>query len=250
MPAKPSFRILLLALSLLGATACVNVKAPPRTALDASHSADLNRQLESLIRSGESATNLSAFAQVTLRAGGHKELFDAALLARAPNQVLIQILDELGQERARFVADGTWVLFYDAQKNRYTRLPQTEESLRKTLRLPVSVEALLARLFMRVPSGPVLQWTSDEGSALPLYLAQRQSDRVGLSPEQSRLLSYEAFTSAGKLEYRVDYRMPEMLWSFKHPAAQLSLSFQSFDTEKPVPTERFDTRPPQDAVPE
>ncbi|MFO1464498.1 MAG: hypothetical protein U1F66_12060 [bacterium] len=241
-------RLLGLTAALLLTAACA--KTPPQSAVDAARAAQLDQALAAFSRRQDKAGPLSAYAQVTLRAGGRKELFDAALLAIPPSRLLIQILDDLGQERARFVADGSWVLFYDAQKNRYSRLPQDAESLRKTLKLPVSVEDLIARLLQQVPPGGSLGWNEVASAAGGSYRALRSGDRVLWAQDPPRLIAYEALSPSGKLQYRVDYQAQEMSWSFRRPKAELTLRFQSFERARPVPEGRFDTEPPPDAIPE
>jgi len=245
MPSKPSFRRTLLLLPLLSILSCA--KVAPHTALDAASSAPLDRDLTRLEQEVQSRNTLTAFAQATLQVGGRKELFDAALLVRAPDQLFIQILDELGQERAHLVADGTGVIFWDAQKNQERRFSQDPEALKKALRLPLSVEDLIAQLLMRFPSAKTLHWEAPSlapGSGKN-YLAWREDDAVGITEDPLRLLFYEARSPSGNRRYRVDYRMPEIVWTFTRPSAVLTLRFQSYDLEKPVSAERFRLDSPQ-----
>lgn len=226
-------------------------KTPPRSALDAAISANLQRQLEALSREREQIPGISAFAQVKLSAGGRSELFDAALLARPPDKLYLQILDDLGQERARVVADGAQVLFFDAQENRYEQFPQNSEALKKTLKLPLSVEELIDRLLARLPPQNTAQWSAtkeNEDHDLH-YWVRRDQDRLGLQATPLRLSVYEALSAKGQWKYRVSYGENAMLWTFRRPKAKLSLSFQSIDLQKTPPETRFDTSAPEGAIP-
>jgi len=241
-----NFSLLALCTALL---ACA--KAPPRTALDAATSAGLQQELDAYARRRAELPGLSAFVQVKLSAGGKSELFDAALLARPPDKLFLQILDDLGQERARVVADGASVLFFDAQENRYERLPQDGEALKKTLRLPLSVEELIDRLLKRLPPQAAARWeaTGDKDNTEIRYWVRRGGDILGLDSPPLELASYEAVGSSGKWSYRIEYGPKVMQWKFRRPKVQLTLSFQDLDTAKAPPVSRFDTEPPPGAVP-
>lgn len=226
-------------------------KTPPRSALDASTSATLQRELDAFAARQAELPGLSAFVQVKLSAGGKSELFDAALLARPPDKLFLQILDDLGQERARVVADGAQVLFFDAQENRYERIPQDGEALKKTLRLPLSVEELIDRLLKRLPPEAAAGWEAPAKQDPPgvRYWVRRSGDRLGLGAAPLDLASYEAISPSGKWSYRIDYGPNAMQWTFRRPKARLSLSFQDLDTAKAPPDSRFDTEPPPGAAP-
>ncbi|MDL1871927.1 hypothetical protein FBR05_06950 [Deltaproteobacteria bacterium PRO3] len=241
-----SFSLLALFAALL---ACA--KAPPRTALDAATSAGLQQELDAYARRRAELPGLSAFVQVKLSAGGKNELFDAALLASPPDKLYLQILDDLGQERARVVADGAQVLFFDAQENRYERIPQDGEALKKTLRLPLSVEELIDRLLKRLPPQAEARWeaANDKHNTEIRYWVRRGGDRLGLGAAPLDLASYEAISPSGKWSYRIDYGPNAMQWTFRRPKARLSLSFQDLDTAKAPPDSRFDTEPPPGAAP-
>lgn len=249
-PLRRYFHKNFLLLALLAALlACA--KAPPRTALDAATSAGLQQELDAYARRRAELPGLSAFVQVKLSAGGKSELFDAALLARPPDKLFLQILDDLGQERARVVADGASVLFFDAQENRYERIPQDGEALKKTLRLPLSVEELIDRLLKRLPPQAEARWEAANGKNMPeiRYWVRRGGDLLGLVAPPLDLASYEALNPSGKWSYRIDYGPNAMQWTFRRPKARLSLSFQDLDTAKAPPDSRFDTEPPPGAAP-
>ena len=227
-------------------------KQAPRTALDASQSAPLQKELDALARGRARIPSLSAFVQVKLSAGGRSELFDAALLAKPPDKLLLQILDDLGQERARFVADGTRVLFFDAQENHYQHFDQDGEALKKTLKLPLSVDDLIDRLIGRLPVEEVTRWekaVAADGPD-PVYWAWRKNDRLGLTQAPLRLKDYEALTSSKNWSYRVRYLEDQMQWSFRRPKMRLTLIFQEFDLAKEIPDGRFNTQPPAGARPQ
>ena len=236
-----------LLLLCLGLIACV--KAAPRTAANPEVLPKLEAELAEFARWRDGIPALSGFVQVKIEAGSHRELFDAALLAKPPNLLYLQILDDLGQERARLVADGTRVLFYDAQENQYELWPQNAAALKKTLRLPLSVEELIARLLMQVPKEQVLRWEkADKESPLEVaFWGEQKNARLGFTENPLRLAVFEGLGASGKELYRVEYQIPEMRWSFRKPKIRLTLNFKTVDIEKKLPDDRFDTDPPTGA---
>src|SRR5205809_7860788 len=97
---KPSFwlRLLLLILSLC-MFSCV--KAPPKTSLDAAGRERAEKILSALKQASQKFQGLKAYAQVRVQGGGRLETFDAAILINPPRQLRVEILDDLGQTRAR-----------------------------------------------------------------------------------------------------------------------------------------------------
>src|SRR5262249_36128226 len=112
---------LILVLLCLGAAGCA--KVVPRSAANPEQSEKVERELAAFARGREEIPALSAYMKVKSGARSRRELFDVAVLAKPPNRLYLQFLDDLGQERFRVVADGREVLFYDAPHHTYQLLP-------------------------------------------------------------------------------------------------------------------------------
>ncbi|HCU23443.1 MAG TPA: hypothetical protein DF383_00360 [Deltaproteobacteria bacterium] len=235
---KKNLRSLLILLLLFSFFGCV--KAPPRTALDAEQSRSIAERLKNLPQD----SSLSAFVQVKVQGGGRSEIFDAALLVLPPNRLLIQILDELGQERLKVVADGSQVLFYDATEAMYSLFPQKPEALKKTLRLPIEIEALVDRLLRRLPPSSIL--SVEAADAENCSWVQRENDRLCL--EEKSLRVFEAKLPQEKWTYRVNYQWPQVEVKFRRPKIDLVMEFKDIDRSRRLLAANFDTTPPPGAV--
>src|SRR5262249_14085607 len=194
---------------------------------------------------------LSAYMKVKSGARSRRELFDVAVLAKPPNRLYLQFLDDLGQERFRVVADGREVLFYDARDHTYQLLRQDDAALQKTLRIPVSVEELIDRLLLRIPARIV---ASVQSPAPPNRWGvsdwvQRDGDLLGMGGVPLSLVYYESQDGRGRGKYRVIYHSGGMEWSFHNPSLGLQNDFQDINTERRIDDRRFDTRPPVAATP-
>ncbi len=87
---------------------------------------------------------LSAYSQVRIERKGKAEFFDAAFKIIAPNQLTLKMLDDLGEVRLSLVADGDQITYQSGDE--YQQIPQNEDSLKKTLHLPLTVEEFVRRM--------------------------------------------------------------------------------------------------------
>lgn len=184
------FPFLILAVFL---SACA--KAPPKTAA-----------VVSLPR----FQSLSSFVQVRVNAKGKMESFDAALLIRTPDKLRIEIMDDLGQVVSRIVANGSQVLWHRPVDQEYMLLPQDEKTLKKTLRLPLSIASFI--------QGMLLGDLPPEAKGYRVSY-QAQSSTRGAYPET-------------------------IVWEFTKPKATLHLVMLEPETQLPPEPEKFDTAPP------
>lgn len=90
--------------------------------------------------------SLSAWAEVDLSVKGRAESFQAALLAEGPDRLRIQILDDLGREKALLIANGRQVYWWNRREGGPQIYPQDPKVLRKTLKLPLGVQEFIAQL--------------------------------------------------------------------------------------------------------
>ncbi|HKX13394.1 MAG TPA: DUF4292 domain-containing protein, partial [bacterium] len=160
------------------------VKAPPRSAadrqaVDPAQARQLGLAVQEIAASQAKLDYLSAFAQVSVERGKQRRLFDAVLQVAAPNRLSLQVLNDLGQEVATVVADGETVYFHDNESGRTERFVQNGDALRKTLRLPLSVDDLVDRLLLRLADAPILQVERELSAAEPpLHWVMRQDDAL------------------------------------------------------------------------
>lgn len=246
-------------ISLLFLGACV--KAPPRSAadrqaVDPAQARQLDLAVQEITAAQAKLGYLSAFAQVSVERGKQRRLFDAVLQVAAPNRLSLQVLNDLGQEVARVVADGETVYFHENESGRTERFVQNGDALRKTLRLPLSVDDLVDRLLLRLPEDPVLQVERELPAAEPpLHWVMRQDDALQVDSQGPRLRLYEAKPAGRAWRYRVDYsdyfqvegrEFPQRIaWSFRKPSLQLTLKLQQIAFQPPASRDidsSFDTK--------
>jgi hypothetical protein len=256
-------RPILLALFFLAfVTACA--KAPPQTsssgagrqAVDPELAEKLGLAVREIAANQSGLDYLSAFAQVSVERGKQRRLFDAVLQVAKPNRLSLQVLNDLGQEIARVVADGETVYFHENESGRSERFAQNSDALRKTLRLPLSIDDLVDRLLLRLPDSPVLQVERELSAAeLPPHWITRQDDALRLDGRGPRLSLYESKPAGKSWRYRVDYsdytrvggrEFPQRIaWSFRKPSLNLTLKLQQIAFQPPASRDvesSFDTK--------
>lgn len=240
-------------------SACV--KAPPRSAadrqaVDPAQARQLGLVVQEIAASQAKLDYLSAFAQVSVERGKQRRLFDAVLQVAAPNRLSLQVLNDLGQEVATVVADGETVYFHENESGRTERFVQNEDALRKTLRLPLSIDDLVDRLLLRLADAPILQVERELSAAEPpLHWVVRQDDALQVDSQGPRLRLYEAKPASQAWRYRVDYsdyakvegrEFPQRIaWSFRKPSLQLTLKLQQIAFKPPASRDvgsSFDTK--------
>jgi hypothetical protein len=91
-------------------------------------------------------TQLSAYSQVRAERNGKTEFFDAAFKIVAPNQLYLNLLDDLGEVRLRLVADGIQITYQEGPTAPIQQISQDDESLKKILHLPLSIEEFVLRM--------------------------------------------------------------------------------------------------------
>jgi len=258
------FRYFLTALTLLPfLSACV--KATPQSAASAAKrqvvgaelAENLGASVQRIAHRQAEIEYLSAFAQVSVERGKQRRLFDAVLQVAPPNRLSLLVLNDLGQEMARVVADGETVYFHESESGKTQRFAQDQDALRKTLRLPLSIDDLVDRLLLRLPSSPILQVEQElSAGELPPYWVIRQEDNLRLSSSLPRLSLYEAKASGKSWRYRVDYSdyasvdgrdFPQRIdWNFRKPTLSLTLKLQQVAFSPPASRSvesSFDTSP-------
>lgn len=199
---NPQVKIqILLGLVLLGFFPACAKAPPPKTAQQA-------------LRRSTAFASLSSFVEVTVEARGKKQSFDAALVMKAPAQLRIEILDDLGQVISRLIADGSQVLWWQAEKDEYITLPQEPNTLKKTLKLPISIEEFIQGMLAGAPT---------------------------LVEKKYRVL-YVAGTDVTTYPARIE-------WEFLKPKARLLLTLQDPDTFNLPEARKFDTQAPAGARP-
>jgi outer membrane lipoprotein-sorting protein len=154
--------------------------------------------------------SLAGFAEVDLKTRGRSESFQAALLAQGPNRLRIQILDELGQERALLVANGHEVMWWDRREGIQKILPQDPQVLRKTLRLPLGLEEFVALL---------LNGTAPQQNATTTSSYQIETEEVEDTPEGPYPRQWT--------------------WTFRKPKATLSFVFSKLKLNPPLEAGKF-----------
>lgn len=239
------------------------VKTPPQSAaktgnrqvVEAAQAQTVQAKLQSFQDKQAGLGYLSAFAQVSIERGKQRRLFDAVIQAAPPNRISIQVLNDLGQEIARVIADGHEVYFQDKESGRSQIFAQDGESLRKTLRLPIRIEDLVDRLLLRLPNSPVLQVEQEINATTPTYWVLRQDDSLRFDGEATRLGLYESKPAGKSWNYRVEYSdykridgrdFPErIVWNFHKPSLKMNLKLQQIAFEPPSSRDvesSFDTK--------
>jgi len=230
------FRLLILSL-VLCLFACA--KAPPKVSLDALSRERAEHLLSALTQSSQQFKGLKAFAQVRVQSGGRVETFDAAVLINPPRQLRIEIMDDLGQTRARLIADGTQVHFEDLQRGTEDNFEQNDKALQKTLHLPIPIEEFIARMLLRIPEAAL---TGAEPARLML-----QNFDLDVEPQLPRLKAVKKIKGPGA--YQIAYGNyssspasaypQEIAWSFKNPKIDLRLSLKDLATDQSISPSKF-----------
>jgi outer membrane lipoprotein-sorting protein len=155
--------------------------------------------------------SLAGFAEVDIKARGRAESFQAALIAELPNRLRIQILDDLGQERAVLVANGREVMWWDRREGTQKILPQDPQALKKTLRLPIGLEEFVNALL------------------------------EGTKPQQKDTASsgYQVATEAVEDTPQGPYPR-QWTWTFRKPKATLSFLFSQLKLNTSLDARKFD----------
>jgi outer membrane lipoprotein-sorting protein len=195
--------------------------------------------------------SLSGFVQVSVEARGRRNSFDAAILLKAPDKLSIHILDDLGQERFRLIADGKEVLWFEHGDETYSHSPQEGDALQKALHLPLSIEEFIDRLLTHVPQGEVLQLAMGEASPDPVFEITRQGDHLSMLDDPPRLRGFQAFAEGRgkKKRYEVNYGdfenhdglpFPKSVrWTFRRPRARVEMYFRDVQLNPSLSEEKF-----------
>lgn len=155
--------------------------------------------------------SISGLAEVDIKARGRTESFQAAFLAKQPNRLRIQILDDLGQEQALLVANGQEVLWRNRKEGIQKILPQDAEVLKKTLRLPLGLEEFITRILGGIPT---------PGNSTGSSHYQIQTDDLEDGPGGPYPMYW--------------------IWSFRKPKATLSFHFSHVKLNAPLDEGKFD----------
>lgn len=224
--------------------------------MEPSTSQSVHQSLEVLRNQQTQHESLKGFGQVQIKAKGRTENFDAALLVQYPNKLLITVLDDLGQERFRLVANGEQVLWYEVGANDFSLVAQEEKSLQRALKLPLSVEEFISRLLGIFPEDTPLEYLKAEGNPSPRYEITRRQDRLEIGQEPIRLMRFTAFRSdkRKKLRYEITYDdfikvsgviFPKSIrLSFFKPKTEVLLYFNDLELNPDLSPAKFDTTPP------
>jgi len=214
-------------------------------------SPSVTQTLRTWEKTQENIQNLSGYAEVQVKGKGRLENFEAAILARAPNQLSITLLDDLGQQRFQLIADGRVVIWYEDNGSNFQRVPQEGQALKKALKLPLSVHEFIARLFLRLPQGPAetVMEKPSQGSTINFT-----RDAITLRESPLQLTQFEAFKGPKKRKssYRVIYGgfqnldpgllAKSLQFEIRKPKVQVRIDFQNLQSPQIIPQHRFDTR--------
>ncbi len=198
-------------------------KPPPSTESECTQAETLSEK----IREQNPFASLSAYVQVNLQVKKKTQSFDVALLLESPDKLHLEILDDLGQVHYRIIADGSQILWHDAQANRYTLLEQDEKALKKILKLPLTVTEFIQRMLLQIPEE---KKTKDKKF---LYCV-----RYG------NFTSLEFSNTPGTGNF-----FPQIMdWEFKKPKITMHLELSAVEINVPFSPEKFDTTPPPGAA--
>jgi outer membrane lipoprotein-sorting protein len=226
-------------------------KRPPQTPLSLEKRSQAEKLLEQLSHQNK-LHSLSAFVQVKLQIKGKNESFDAAILMSLPNKLRIEVLDDLGQVSSRIVADGSHVLYVDANAGEYALLDQETQALKKILHLPLSVEEFIFRMLLKFPSAEILSLEEPT-------VVERSVDQLRVNQGPLSLEAYAAKRDLNtkKFLYRVEYRQyqskgsiyypRDIKWSFEKPRVVMGLEMKDTDFNADFGEQKFDTSPPSGA---
>jgi len=176
--------------------------------------------------------SLKSYAQVKVEYGKQSESFDAAILMEYPDQLRIEVINDLGETVLRLIADGTTVRYENLREATSDQFAQSEPAFQKVFKLPLSVEEFISGLSGRFPDAAMLGIHEAPGK-LEIELPQ---DRLGIDPALRRLLRWEKFRAkagSGKARYAVDYSEYEsiagvtlprqIIWQFFRPKVRLTV---------------------------
>ena len=244
---------IILPILFLALSSCAPKQSKPSVARPIVLTETIQKALNSLTQPPIPLDSLSGFAEVEVEVRGRKQFMQMALLAQEPNRLRISLLDDLGQEQGRLVADGHRVLWINHREGIWEHLPQGDHSLKRVLKLPLTVEEFIQRILVKVPPGqPQEAKTLTQNSAE----LSRNLDRYEIQMSPPRLKNWENFSHSRqkKRRFKVSYEdyqnqsereFPQTFrWDFRKPKARVLLEFLSLSLNPSLAPEKFDTSPP------
>ena len=226
-------------------------KPPPQTSLNLenrNHAETLGAQLS---RQNE-LHSLSAYIQFSVDAKGKHQSMNAALLISAPNKLRIEILDDLGQLHSRLIADGSQVLWYDADEDSYALISQQDQAMKKILQLPISIEEFIQRMLLKYSPSETTGVTENSES----LEIERTSDRLTLNLKPLVLKAFAKKKDSAKKKnlYEIKYNNytsqdrftypQEIIWQFQKPKVKMTLQMKDLALNQKMADSKFNSTPP------
>ncbi len=198
--------------------------------------------------------SLSGWITLTVTYKDQASTYEGAFLLRSPNQMHLEILDDLGQAQVRVIANGKKVYWWSAKKNKSKILKQNQKVLKKIFKLPLKVDDLLTVLLQQNFSQK-LQRIYMQADSPGLLFLQFPKKVMELNAEDLKIKHLKVFKKKKqkKVLYEIDYQWIEvtenlknkqypkkLTWNFYKPKVKVEFEFKDIELNPNLTQEKFD----------
>lgn len=247
-----SIIIFLFCMAFIGSTSSYALPVDSKDNPIAKPQTTLENDLQKIAAKQQQINTLSGWITLSVDYKGENNYYEGAFLVKAPNQLHLEILDDLGQTHLRVIADGKKVYWWNAENNQSKILQQKPKVLKKIFKLPLSVDEFVAVLLNQISSREIEREQSHDKAFITLEFPQKIiryshqtyqiNDLVVFKKKRKKMMLYSVtYDWPQTISLEDSNRYPKKLtWIFKKPQVNLEMEFQNIEINKNIPEEKFD----------